>query len=75
MSFLGPRYLNLGLMKDWRQTHEVLSHQDIIKGLGEDQRYPFCTPLKVIIKGFHGKKGNGKDSIRNMLRLEDKPRT
>ena len=65
----------LGLMKDLWQTHEVLPHQKIIKGHEEDQRYPFCTPLKVLLKAFHGKKGNGKDSIRNMLRLEDKPRT
>ena len=54
MSFLSPQFL--GLIKDWWQTHEVLPHQDIIKRLEEEQRYAFCTPLKVSLKAFHRKK-------------------
>ena len=62
-------------MKDWRQTHEVLSHQDMIKGLDEDQKVPFLYTVESLTKSLPWEKGHGKDSIRNILRLEDKPGT
>ena len=36
---------------------------------------PFLYTFESLTKSLPSEKGDGKDSIRNILRLEDKPRT
>ena len=63
----------LGLIKDWWQTHEVLPHQDIIKAW-RGAKVPFLYTFESLTKSLPSEKGHGKDSVRNILSLEDKPK-
>ena len=73
-------------IKSERQKNERTQYIDIIKGLDKEQRYSFCTPLKVLLKSFHGKKSwqrQRKDYVetcggisKTLYRQQkDKPRT
>ena len=43
---------------------------------GHDEYVPVRTPLKVLLKHIQEKRhSHEKDSIRDMVRLKDKPRT
>ena len=73
MSFLSPRYLNIwsyeGLVA---QTQEVRPYQDILKGLEEDQRYPFVHVDNDIV--WTTKRQKGQMRI-NLGQAEDRKRT
>ena len=75
VSFLSPQYLNTwsyeGLVADSWSSATPRYNKRAWRG----PKVPFCTPLKVLLKAFHRKKGHGKDIVRNILRLEDKPMT
>ena len=79
LSFLSPlNFQNLKdqkIMKDLGQTYTFLPSQDLNKGLGEDQRQPFCKHSKVPTQSLLCEKSHRMDIKRIVCRLKGKHRT